>query len=169
MPEEELFLIHNLKTAMYTFEAPLKTGAILAGAKKEEMKAFEDYSGPLGQAFQLQDDILGLFGDQEKLGKPIGSDIREGKKTLLIIKAREKCGVGDRVFLDSVLGKPDAALSEIEKVRDIVIKTGSLDYSRKKIAELISKSRKAIENEKFYEPGKKFLLDLTCFLKDRDY
>ncbi|MEA3229975.1 MAG: polyprenyl synthetase family protein, partial [archaeon] len=114
LTEAELMKIHKLKTSSYTFEKPLKVGAILAGADTKVQNILTEYAMPLGQAFQLQDDILGLFGNEEQLGKPVGSDIREDKKTLLIIKALENARKDEKDMIRNALGNPDITEGTIE-------------------------------------------------------
>ena len=87
--EKEILEVHRNKTAKYTVEGPLHLGAMLAGADEKILKVFSDYAVPVGIAFQIQDDILGAFGNEKKLGKPVCSDLREGKQTLLVAKALE--------------------------------------------------------------------------------
>ena len=88
--EKDVLDLHLAKTAIYTYENPLHIGAILAGANESDLKILSDYALPGGVAFQLQDDILGLFGTPEETGKPNYSDLRQGKMTLLILHAWEK-------------------------------------------------------------------------------
>jgi geranylgeranyl diphosphate synthase type I len=78
---------HDLKTGSYTVRGPLALGAALAGASTEQRAALERFGGPLGIAFQLRDDLLGLFGEAREVGKPIGSDLRQGKRTALVAEA----------------------------------------------------------------------------------
>ncbi len=165
--EDDLLLLHKYKTARYTIEGPLVLGAILAGASPEGL---ENYAIPVGIAFQLQDDILGLFGSEEKLGKPVTSDLAEGKKTLLIIKALEKASEKERKVIESALGNPAVTLEQLERVREIVRKTGSLDYSRKLAEKLVSEGKRALNalNVKNQE-AKDFLLWLADYMIKRSY
>ena len=146
--KDNILKIHNLKTAIYTIEGPLHIGAILAGAKQKELKILSNYAIPLGQAFQLKDDVLGLFGTEEKIGKPVGSDLKEGKKTLLILKALEKTNNEEKNFIKNCLGNRKINKEEIEKIKQIVIKTGSLAYSDALAKSLAEKAKKAIINSK---------------------
>jgi len=161
--------IHYLKTATYTFEGPLMLGAILSGASESKMKYLAGYSVPVGKAFQLQDDILGMFGDQKKLGKPVGSDIREGKQTLLIIKALEKATASDKKFIKRNLGNNRISKKEISKFRSIIISTGSLKHSKKLIEKLIKKGKDSIKKSNLKQEGKQFLIDLADYMAQRDY
>ncbi|MFW6383479.1 MAG: polyprenyl synthetase family protein [Nanoarchaeota archaeon] len=131
--EEEIEAIHRLKTSTYTFQAPLMLGAVFSGAKDDKIEALKKFASPLGKAFQIKDDIIGVFGDEEKIGKPIGSDIREGKKTLLISKAITHANKEEREFIKKILRKPINTQQEILSVKRIIEETGSLDYSKKKL------------------------------------
>ena len=138
--EDELLLLHQYKTAKYTIEGPLILGAILAGG--DDFKMISEYSIPVGIAFQLQDDILGLFGNEETIGKPVTSDLEEGKKTLLILKAMEDGRY--RNYLKNILGKKNIGIKDLEKVREIVTNTGALDYTYSLAKELIRKGINAL-------------------------
>src|SRR5208283_1762261 len=85
--EKEVFLNYTLKTARYTFDCPMVTGAILAGAKDNEIKKISRFGILIGQAFQIQDDIIGIFETEANIGKSILSDLAEDKKTLLVTHA----------------------------------------------------------------------------------
>lgn len=167
--EAELLKIHQLKTSAYTFEGPLLVGAILAGAGKSRLKILTDYAIPLGKAFQLQDDILGIFGKEEKLGKPVGSDLREGKKTLLIIKALEKADKREKKIIMKALGNPNITKDMMEDIQTIMITTGSLDYSRRLAKRLIAQSKHAIENIKADHEAKAFLLGIADYMLKREH
>ncbi len=167
--EDDLLLLHKYKTARYTVEGPLILGAILAGRSEEEEK-IRDFAIPIGIAFQLQDDILGLFGEEEKIGKPVTSDLAEGKKTLLIIKALELCNKKDRKKILDSLGNPAVTYGQLEEVREIVRKTGSLNYSVNLARELVNKGKKSlfelkVENEEY----RKILRELADYLINRKF
>lgn len=166
--EKEVLTIHALKTAQYTFVGPLKIGGILVGADEEQLKRFEDYGIPVGVAFQLQDDILGMFGNEEKTGKPVNDDIKEGKNTLLFTQALKKGTSAQRKRLRSLWGKKDITSQEVEEAREIIKKTGSLDYSREMAQKLIEKGKKAVsgitQNTNFQE----VFLTLADFVAGRE-
>jgi geranylgeranyl diphosphate synthase type I len=124
---------------------------------------------PLGKAFQLQDDILGIFGDKAKVGKAVGSDLKEGKKTLLILKALEKSSVLQKQTIKQALGNKNLTNNQLNEVREIIIKTGSLDYSKQISKKLIEKAKSAIDNVRFKQKGKEFLLKLADYLENREY
>ncbi len=130
--EEEFLKGLELVTARYTFVAPLKIGAIAAGKENDLqlIEALERYGIHIGKAFQIQDDILGLYGNPKEMGKAVGNDVREGKKTLLLQYAYQKSSKEDQKFLAQVCGK-NISKEELQKVQDIVKTTGSLEYSHK--------------------------------------
>jgi len=167
--ERDIKRVYELKTAIYTFEAPLQIGAILAGASPKELRILSDYAIPLGKAFQYQDDILGLFGTKKKIGKPIGSDLKEGKKTLLILKALDMASSIECRKIKSILGKKDIKSSEINLVRKIVKDSGSLDYSKEKASELVQISKTAITDSNLKKEGKDFLLGLADYVIKRKH
>src|SRR5690606_32712142 len=92
------------KSAKYSVEAPLLIGAALAGATDEQEQALADFGLPVGVAFQLRDDLLGVFGDEDVTGKPIGDDLAEGKRTVLVTLARENLPATQRRIFDDLLG-----------------------------------------------------------------
>lgn len=167
---KEIFEMQRYKTAKYTIEGPLHLGAILAGADEKLLGSISRFAIPLGVAFQIQDDIIGVFGDENKIGKPIGSDIREGKKTLLIFKAVEKATEGQKKTLDRALGNKNITIDEIKTVRNIIVSTGSLEFSKNKARELKEFSLKCLTKIKeISNENKKFLRDLADFIVRRKY
>jgi len=129
---ENISRVQEYKTAKYTIEGPLQMGAILAGANREKLNFISSFAIPLGMAYQVQDDILGVFGDEDKIGKPVGSDIREGKKTLLVLFALENTGEKDKKFLLDKLGDKEVTKDDVDRIRHIMVSSGALDYSRKR-------------------------------------
>ncbi len=118
----DIMQIADLKTARYSFVGPLSIGGILSKCSNEQMKAIREYGLLVGIAFQLQDDYLGVFGDEKTLGKSVLSDMREGKNTLLIYKTRELATSKDKKILDKIWGKQDATLSDLLEIKNIIIK-----------------------------------------------
>ena len=142
--EADVMRVHHYKTANYTITGPLQYGALFAGVKEEEVKKIEEYGLPVGIAFQLRDDELGIFSEEDKLGKPVGSDIREDKNTILHIKALEWSNPKDKKFLKYAYGNRDLTKAEVEKVKEITIKTGALAYSQKLSRQLVEKGKKIV-------------------------
>lgn len=123
------------KSAKYSIERPLHIGAALAGAGEEQLAALTDVGLPLGEAFQLRDDLLGVFGDPQETGKPAGDDLVEGKRTVLVALALEGAPPADRELLDSLLGTP-AAATEVDRLRAVITDSGARDRVEAMIAEL---------------------------------
>ncbi|MGC8585053.1 MAG: polyprenyl synthetase family protein [Thermoplasmata archaeon] len=161
--EDDLFMIHKYKTAKYTIEGPMIMGAILAGSENFDM--ITNYAIPVGIAFQLQDDILGLFGDEKEIGKPVTSDLEEGKKTLLVLKAMENPKF--RETIEKYMGKKNITMDELNEVRNAVKESGSLEYSYKKLYDLVKGAQKAIMPIDTEE--KQFLYEFAEYVIKRRY
>lgn len=157
------------KTARYTVEGPLHLGAALAGSSERVLEKLTKFAIPLGVAFQIHDDILGVFGTSEETGKPVGADIREGKKTLLTVKALEMGDDRQKKELKSFLGNSEISAEDIEKARNIIIKTGSLEYSKKFAKKLVEKSYKALEKSKFSKESERFFTQVADYIIKRNY
>ncbi|OGJ22511.1 MAG: hypothetical protein A2804_03080 [Candidatus Pacebacteria bacterium RIFCSPHIGHO2_01_FULL_46_10] len=156
----------NLVTAQYTFVGPLLIGTILAGKRKEYEKPLREYGMEVGTAFQIHDDVLGLFGNPEKTGKTVGNDVREGKKTLLIQRAYKTATEEDKAFLKNVLGS-NLTEQDLKKVQDIVQKTGSLEYSKTRAAECVQKGVTALSSLP-ESHQKSLLIELAQFVITRE-
>jgi geranylgeranyl diphosphate synthase type I len=128
------------KSAKYTIERPLHIGAALAGASEEVTNAYSGYGLPLGEAFQLRDDVLGVFGDPEQTGKPAGDDLREGKRTVLIAVAVERADDTQRGYLRAHLGDPGLDAVGITTLRTIIEDTGALAHTEQMIDVLLQQA-----------------------------
>lgn len=126
--EDEILSIYEFKTAWYSVAGPLEIGAILAGAPNELVASLHELGILLGQAFQIEDDILGLFADERVLGKPIGSDLKEGKKTLLLLKLLQLSRPEEQAFIRCLVGQKRIARRDLVKVRAIAQESGVLEY-----------------------------------------
>jgi geranylgeranyl diphosphate synthase type I len=110
--------MYTHKTGRYSFSLPLLAGAAIADAPGELRGKLETFGESIGLLFQIRDDELGLFGDERELGKPVGSDVREGKKTLLFSSLIAAMGPEERRRLDGIFGNPHATAADIEYVRE---------------------------------------------------
>ena len=137
--EHDVMQVNLHKTSIYTIVGPLKIGALLGGLPARRVKAIEKFGEPIGKAFQLADDELGLFGDQGKLGKDIGQDIKVGKNTILRIKATEFAKGEDKKFLKYAYGNQSITAKDIKKVQDLTMKTGAFVYSQELSKKLAKK------------------------------
>ena len=112
------------KSAKYSVERPLHVGAALAGGSADVRAALSDFGLPLGEAFQLRDDLLGVYGDPEATGKPAGDDLTEGKRTVLVALALESAPADDAARLDAALGRP-LGVAEVAGLRRIIDASGA--------------------------------------------
>lgn len=119
--------VASLKSARYSVQQPLLIGAALAGADAAQRSALAEFGHPIGMAFQLRDDVLGVFGDAAVTGKPSGDDLREGKRTVLIAYAREGVGPGTRRVIDELLGDPDLDDAQIAALQQTIVDSGALE------------------------------------------
>ncbi|MBD3191552.1 MAG: hypothetical protein GF308_12960 [Candidatus Heimdallarchaeota archaeon] len=167
--EEEYQRMIELKTGALIRRA-VEIGAILGEGTESQKKALMDYCSHIGKAFQIQDDILGVFGDPSVLGKPVGGDIRESKQTILRIYVMNNGTKEQKKHLSEIMGQENITYDELEKVREIYQESGALDYSQ----ELVSgESQKAIDSlDKATPPlqkgPKKHLIALARYLEERD-
>lgn len=113
------------KTAKYTIERPLHIGAVLAGADDELIRRYTQFALPLGEAFQLRDDLLGVFGDPARTGKPVGDDLREGKPNVLVTIARERLSSAECAEMDALFGDPALDAAGVRRLTDLVAGTGA--------------------------------------------
>ena len=146
-PEEQLeraMTVLRYKSAKYSVEHPVAIGAALAGADDEFLAACAAFTLPLGEAFQLRDDVLGVFGDPETTGKPAGDDIKEGKRTALIALCSAGCSPAQRQWLESVLGSERLTEEDVARVRDLMRSSGAHERSEQLIADLVASSDEAL-------------------------
>ncbi len=115
--KEEIYAVYKYKTARYTFSLPFEMAAIVSGSNSNTRKSLSNLGEMAGIIFQLKDDEIGLFGKEETIGKPVGSDIRENKKTMIRYHLYNASNGTDRKTLDSCFGNPSAEKSEIEKIK----------------------------------------------------
>jgi geranylgeranyl diphosphate synthase, type I len=139
----EVEAMHALKTASYSVRGPVVMGAELAGARDDQRAALAAFAEPLGVAFQLRDDILGTFGDEAAMGKPAGNDLREGKRTALVVEALRDPRAAEG--LARVLGRRDATDEDVRKAVALIEACGARGRIEARIAELTNHSRAALE------------------------
>jgi geranylgeranyl diphosphate synthase type I len=159
--EKAILEMYRNKTARYTVEGPLQLGAILAGAGEKTLEALSAYALPLGVAFQIRDDILDIFGSEKKIGKKIGLDIQEGKKTLLLVKALELSQQEQKTFLKGILGQKKISQSEIKKFQEIIVASGALAYVRQLASDLVNKAKESLIQTAIDPEAKGFLLSMA--------
>jgi geranylgeranyl diphosphate synthase, type I len=141
---ERASTIARYKSAKYTVERPLLFGAALADAPPRVRAAFSGYGLPLGEAFQLRDDILGVYGDPARTGKPAGDDLREGKRTYLVAAAVSAADPVGRAALLAGLGDPELDDARVTTLREIIDGTGALARTERRIDELTRQALDAL-------------------------
>ncbi|WP_441246536.1 polyprenyl synthetase family protein [Kitasatospora sp. McL0602] len=160
----------HYKSAKYTIERPLQVGALLAGAGPELVDAYSAFGLPLGEAFQLRDDLLGVFGDPAVTGKPAGDDLREGKRTLLVAHAMLGLAPTDARHLDSRLGAADLTSEEIPVLRSLIERSGAADAVEQRIDVLMQQSMAALDAAPLADgPARSVLLALAEAATVRKY
>ncbi len=167
--EKEVLAMYKNKTARYSFENPLHVGAILAGSDDDFCTQLSSYALPLGIAFQMQDDILGIYGDQQKTGKSVGSDIAEGKQTYLVVKAYAKANQSQKKKLDSLLGKQDITQQEVESFRDVISEIGVGTQVQEEMDNHLNDAYKALDKINMEAQAKEFLGNLITYQKTRSH
>lgn len=165
--EEEARRIAGLKSGGYTVEGPLQIGALLGGGDEDLLAALARYGMPLGEAFQLRDDVLGVFGDPAVTGKSGDSDLREGKRTVLVARALAAADPDDRAFLDARLGAPDLGDDEVARIRGVLEESGALGATQALIEDLAGRAREALSDAPIPGDVRDLLADLveTCTLR----
>ncbi|MDQ1712421.1 MAG: geranylgeranyl diphosphate synthase, type [Frankiaceae bacterium] len=136
--------VARYKSAKYTIERPLHLGGILAGATPQALDAYTAYGLPLGEAFQLRDDVLGVFGDPAQTGKPAGDDLREGKRTVLIATAVTRASAGQAAVVRRLLGDPGLDDAGVQRLREVIAETGALDHVERLVEERTAEATAAL-------------------------
>ncbi len=164
---ERSLKVARYKSGKYTIERPLHFGAALGGANQDLMKTYSNYGLPLGEAFQLRDDVLGIFGNPEETGKPAGDDLREGKRTVLLAKTMELADEKSKAEIKGALGNPDLTITTVAKIREIIINSGALTEVEELIAALTSSAQSALEHGEIDPLAKVALEQLLTIVTQR--
>lgn len=149
------------KSAKYSVQAPLAIGARLGGGTQEQVAALRAFGLPLGVAYQLRDDLLGVFGDPDTTGKPAGDDLREGKRTVLIALARTKLPTNARNLLDELLGDSSLDAQQIALLQNAIRDSGAIDLVERVIEHNVGLARAAIADAPLTPSSREQLLQLT--------
>ena len=154
------------KSAKYTVERPLQLGAALhsggpGGLDQAVQAAFTSYGIPLGIAFQLRDDVLGVFGDPEQTGKPVIDDLREGKRTVLLALARERSDAEQAAVIDRCVGDPALTERAAGQVREVITDTGALAECEQMISVNLKEALSALDGAPITPEAKSALADLA--------
>jgi geranylgeranyl diphosphate synthase, type I len=160
--------VARYKAAKYTVERPLHLGAALADGDDEVFAVFSDYGLPLGEAFQLRDDMLGVYGDPAVTGKPAGDDLREGKRTALVAIAMQSATPSGRDVLTKRLGDPDLDDDGVAAIREIVTASGAADHVEAAIAERMRTAVDALTNANLDPSAHDALVELAAAASRRN-
>jgi geranylgeranyl diphosphate synthase type I len=152
--------IARLKSAKYTVERPLHLGAALAGAAEDVFAGFTGFGIPLGEAFQLRDDLLGVFGNPTETGKPAGDDLREGKRTVLVALALDPATEAQRSVLAGI-GDPGLTDDQIEQLREVLVDTAATREVESMIEQRVESALRALAAMHIDVLAREQLLDLA--------
>jgi len=159
--EARAMRVVRFKAAKYTIERPLHLGAALAGAPEETFVAYSGYGLPLGEAFQLRDDVLGVFGDPAQTGKPAGDDLREGKRTVLVAAAVEASSPAQAALIRRHLGDPALDASGVSALREVITETGALGHVERLIDALTDQCFQALDSADIDDDAREVLRGLA--------
>ncbi len=159
--------IATLKSGRYSVARPLEIGARLAGAGEELVTGLRAFGDPLGRAFQLADDLLGVFGDAEETGKSTSSDLAEGKRTYLIVEAFERLERAEIARLESALGRDDLDAVTTAELRELLIACGARDATLARISAYVDEARTALDGLSLSPASRSSLSAVADYLGNR--
>ncbi|MCL6592070.1 MAG: polyprenyl synthetase family protein [Firmicutes bacterium] len=171
LSEAEIIRMLELKTGvLYEFAgiAGASIGLGQTAAENELIQKIGRFSRRCGIAFQLQDDVLGVTGDEKLLGKPVGSDIREGKRTIIVLHAYQQAGPAERRFLETHLGNPALTDQELQRIKEILLEYNGIKYTRNLAESIIDDAIRELDPlpDSRY---KDLLLTWAQYIVDRDF
>lgn len=160
--------ICRYKSGKYTVERPLHLGAALANPQVADqvIETLSAYGLPLGDAFQMRDDVMGAFGDSSVTGKPVGGDLREGKPTPLLARAFALANTSQREVLGAV-GSPDLSDDEVARIQETIIDVGALTELERLIATNVALAVEAVDSPLIADAAKEPLVELAEFITNR--
>ncbi|MEN3362473.1 MAG: geranylgeranyl diphosphate synthase, type [Mycobacteriales bacterium] len=160
--------VARYKTALYATARPLQVGGALAGAPADLLRSYLDFGTPLGEAFQLRDDILGVFGKPEVTGKSATDDLLEGKPTVLIARALDLADADQRAAIDRLYGDPDLDEDGATVLREAILTTGAKDSVEEMIKERVELALATLADSRATGEARRVLSDLALMITDRD-
>jgi geranylgeranyl diphosphate synthase type I len=167
-PLAEAELIMEFKTSKYTVARPVQIGAALGLADQDTLAHLGRFGSHLGHAFQMRDDVLGLFGDPNVTGKPAGDDLREGKRTVLIAHALELAAPAPRARLTALLGDPDIDKEGVDEARTILVTSGAVEATERAIEGEAVRALRLLTELELDPDGEQALIALAHQAVDRD-
>lgn len=160
--------ISRYKSGKYTIERPLHLGAALRERLTDLEPALSAYGLPLGEAFQLRDDLLGVYGEAQRTGKPVGDDLREGKPTPLLAIATERADPDQRAVL-ATIGSPDLTTDQVHAIQHVIDVTGARAESEARIAALTEQAADRIAEAPLVPVAVTALQELAAYVGDRQH
>lgn len=164
-PSPDLALaVAGYKSARYSVARPLEIGAILATGQGAVSRGLVRIGVPLGQAFQLRDDVLGVFGAEERTGKSTVSDLAEGKRTLLVALTAERLDAAGRARLEDLLGRRDLSVAEADEIRALMRASGGLAATEAQADALVQEAMRALDELPVSADARRLLRELAGYL-----
>jgi geranylgeranyl diphosphate synthase type I len=164
--EDYIFMVGGKTSAL--FKACAEVGAIVGGADREGVERLGSFAWDAGIAFQIMDDVLGVTADEKVLGKPVGSDLREGKKTLIVAYALENASPGEREVILNALGNKKASPQDINAASEALVSSGAIGYAKRRAAEYVGSSKDSLGTFPDVQ-ARRDLLELVDYFSSRDY
>lgn len=165
---DQVSRVVEFKAGRYSVRRPLQFGAAVGAASPDLQQALGAYGSPLGRAFQYRDDVLGVFGDEDTIGKPAGGDLKEGKHTLLLTHALAASSEAGRNRLLSLVGSPDLSPEGVAEARDIITESGALRQVEDAIDTHYEEAIAALDTAEMTPQGKEGLIGLARAAVHRD-
>jgi len=166
--EADVLAVLSMKSGRYSCEQPIELGARLAGGSEELLEPLVRFGSAVGEAFQIQDDILGVFGNPERTGKPVGSDLREGKYTVLVHHTLRRSDSERRARFTKLLGRANLTEAEVHEARDIIRSSGGLDVVKAMVETRFGNAASALEDLPSEAEAYDFFAGLLDYLRDRE-
>lgn len=167
--KEGLLEVLRLKSGRYSVERPIALGALAAKAPIAAQARLKEYGEALGEAFQLKDDLLGVFGASDTVGKSVDSDIAEGKLTVLVQQALERAAGSQSTLLRAALGNREATQEELSQAREVVAASGARSEVERMIETRLERAGEALEGIELTGEASSFFAGLIAFLRDREH
>lgn len=165
---QDIIDMYLMKTAPYTVSGPLVLGAIFAGQGEDIQSKLFEYGNLVGCAFQIKDDILGIFSSQQQTGKSDLSDMREGKKTVLSLHFVQNANDDDKAKFENIYGKAGANENDLEIIKELFVKSGSLEFANNMCRDYIDKANMILNEMNVDENQKQMLLQMNGYILIRN-
>ena len=165
--EERAMKVIRFKSAKYTIERPLLMGAAIAGASPEVSNSLSKFGLELGTAFQLRDDVLGVFGDAQITGKPAGDDLRERKQTLLVARTLSMANSESRIEFEELFSQSDLTETDISRLQSIISESGALESVEETISQTTESALNSLSHNNIDSTARQALTDLAFLATQR--